>query len=196
MFRNILNIFSTLKQFKMQKTLLFLSIFLGMSFHIQSQEKRTEGKIIKDFGQTFAVNNPEITTDTNATLKVIFDVSNSSEDKSVPNKYIVTAARFLNMHANEGMKVEQLKVAMTIHGSAWQDVLSDAVYNEKYGVANPNLKLIDQLTDAGVEVIICGQTAAYRKMDRKDVNPNVKFALSAMTALLQFQNDGYRFIKF
>ena len=73
---------------------------------------------------------------------------------------------------------------------------SDVVYKEKYGVSNPNLKLINQLTDAGVAVIICGQTAAYRNMDRKDVNPNVKFALSAMTALLQFQNDGYRFIKF
>lgn len=180
----------------MQKLTLLIGILLSISIQIQSQETRTEGKIIKDFGQTFTVTNPEIKTDTTATLKVIFDVSQSSEDKSIPNKYMVTAARFLNMHANEGMRNDQLKVAMTVHGGAWQDVLNNTVYKEKYGVDNPNFKLINQLTAAGVEVIICGQTAAFRKMPRDHVNPNVKFALSAMTALLQYQNNGYQFIKF
>lgn len=159
-------------------------------------QNRVQGKVIKDFGATFSVTNPEIKTDTTAEFKVIFDVSQSSEDKSKPNKYIVTAARFLNMHANEGMSLNQLKVAMTIHGNAWQDVLNNETYKEKYGVDNPNLKLINQLTKAGVDVIVCGQTAAYRGMNRDIVNPNVKFALSAMTALLQYQNQGYRFIKF
>ena len=30
------------------------------------------------------------------------------------------------------MKKEQLKVAMTIHGGAWQDVLNNEAYKEKY----------------------------------------------------------------
>lgn len=177
-----------------------IAFLFGVCFCISiqgfSQNNRVEGKIIKDYGETFSIKNPEIKTDTKADLKVIFDVSQSSEDKSKPNKYIVTAARFLNMHANEGMKPEQLHVAMTIHGGAWQDVLNNANYKEKYGVDNPNLKLINQLNDAGVDVIICGQTASFRGVDREDVNPSVKFALSAMTALLQYQNNGYRFIKF
>ena len=180
----------------MKKLTFIFGMCLCISLQINSQNKRSEGKVIKDFGDTFSVENAEIKTDINADFKVIFDVSQSSEDKSTPNKYIVTAARFLNMHANEGMKPEQLHVAMTIHGSAWQDVLNNEIYKEKYGVDNPNLKLINQLNDAGVDVIICGQTAVFRGMDREDVNPNVKFALSAMTALLQYQNNGYRFIKF
>ena len=165
-------------------------------FNCYSQNNRVEGLIIKDYGQTFPVSNPDINTDINTTLKVIFDVSQSSDDKSKPNRYIITAARFLNMHANEGMNVDQLKVAMTIHGSAWQDVLNNESYKKKYGVANPNFKLINQLTEADVDIIICGQTAAFRKMPKNTVDPNVKFALSAMTALLQYQNNGYRFIKF
>ncbi len=180
----------------MQKFLLLLVIVSAIPTHIQSQENRIEGEIIKDFGQTFPVSNPEVTTDTGATLKVIFDVAKSSEDKSLPNKNIVTAARFLNMHANQGMSLDQLKVAITIHGSAWQDVLNNATYKEKFGVDNPNLKLINQLNAAGVDVIICGQTAAYRNMPRENVNKNVKFALSAMTALLQYQNKGYHLINF
>lgn len=171
-------------------------ILLSISLCVFSQKDRVEGKIIKDFGPTFAIENPAIKTDTSAVLKVIFDVSQSSEDKSKKNKYIETAARFLNMHANEGMKPEQLKVAMTIHGGAWQDVLDNKTYKEKFGVDNPNLPLIDALSKAGVDVIICGQTASYRGMTKETINTNVKMALSAMTALLQYQNMGYKFIKF
>ena len=163
---------------------------------IQSQNNRVKGKIIKNFGETFNVENVDIKTDTKAELKVIFDVSKSPEKKRVINKNLVTAARFLNMHANEGMKPNQLKVAITIHGGAWKDVLTDEAYLKKYGVKNPNSKLIKELNEAGVDVIICGQTAMFRKIHKKVVLPEVKFALSAMTALLQYQNKGYKFIKF
>ena len=178
------------------KKYFFLVLFTMFSTLVLSQNNRVNGKIIKNFGQTFSVKNPEIKTDTSAELKVIFDVSKTSTKKNVINKYIVTAARFLNMHANEGMKPNQLKVAMTIHADAWKDVLNDAEYKKKFGVVNPNTKLIKELSNAGVDVIICGQTASFRKIDRSVVNPNVKFALSAMTALLQYQNEGYKFIKF
>ena len=180
----------------MKKTILFLGFCVVVTFQSFGQEKRTEGKIIKDFGQTFTVENQDIKIDKSADFKVIFDVSKSSEDKSARNKSIETAARFLNMHSNEGMKSEQLHAALTIHGGAWQDVMTNEAYREKFGVDNPNLKLINQLSEAGVDVIICGQTAGVRGLNKTNVNPNVKFVLSAMTALIQYQNNGYRFIKF
>lgn len=180
----------------MNKLLFLLGFCFSFTFQTIAQSNRADGIIIKDFGTFFTVKNPDIKTDTTATFKVIFDVSMSSDDKNVINKHIVTAARFLNMHANEGMKIEQLKAAMTIHGSAWQDVLNNDAYKEKYGVDNPNLKLINQLSQVGVDVILCGQTAAYRGLNKDNVIPSVKFALSAMTALIQYQNNGFQFIKF
>jgi hypothetical protein len=33
-------------------------------------------------------------------------------------------------------------------------------------------------------------------MSREDINPNVKIALSATTALIQYQNKGYQFVKY
>ena len=175
----------------------FLIVMLCMGTHqITAQEERTEGTIIKDFGPTFDVKGPDIKTDTSSEMKVIFDVSQSSDDKSVVNKYIETAARFLNMHANEGMKAQQLKVAMTIHGGAWQDILNDEAYEARYGVPNPNSKLIKALSEAGADIILCGQTASYRGVGRDDMITEVKLALSAMTALIQYQNNGFRFIKF
>lgn len=162
-----------------------------------AQEKKpVPGKIIPDYGKTYLVESPEIITETNSEFKVIFDVGVSSKDKSIVNRNIETAARFLNMHNNAGVAKEQLKIAMTIHAFAWQDVLTDAEYQKKFGVTNPNTKLINQLTDAGADLIICGQSAGKRGMTREMINPNVKIALSATTALIQFQNKGYRFIKF
>ena len=180
----------------MHKLLLLILISFNINFHTIAQNTRVDGEIIKGFGDFYSVENPDIKTDTTATFKVIFDVSKGSENRNEVNKYIVTAARFLNMHANEGMKPIQLKAAMAIHGSAWQDVLNNEAYNEKYGVDNPNFKLINELNAAGVDIIICGQTAGYREITRENINPSVKFALSAMTALLQYQNNGYKFIKF
>lgn len=165
-------------------------------FFVEAQSNRINGKIIPGYGKTFKVENPEIATDTSATLKVIFDVSKSPEDNTQINSNIVTAARFLNMHADTGMDINQLKVAITIHGGAWKDILTDTAYLEKYGSKNPNSELIEQLNSAGVDIILCGQTANFRNVSRSDTNPNVKFVLSAMTALLQYQNNGYHFIKF
>lgn len=180
----------------MKKTSLFSLLFLFWVSILFCQNERTDGKIIKEYGPTFEIDEPDIPTDTSAELKVIFDVSQSSEDKKIINKYIETAARFLNMHANAGMKPEQLKVALTIHGSAWQDILNDEAYNELHGINNPNSGLIKALNKAGVDIILCGQTASYRKIKKEDIIPDVKLALSAMTALLQYQNNGFKFIKF
>ena len=179
----------------MNKQILFQLFALVTSISI-AQNQRAEGKIIENFGTTFIIDNPDIKTNTTANFKVIFDVSTTSSKNNVINKNIVTAARFLNMHANEGMELKQLKVAITIHGAAWKDVLTDAEYKKKFGVVNPNSKLIKELNKAGADIIICGQTASFREMNRQAVVPEVKFALSAMTALIQYQNKGYTFIKF
>ncbi|MDU8886857.1 DsrE family protein [Yeosuana sp. MJ-SS3] len=180
----------------MKKKSALLGALLFSLFVLAQQPKKVKGTIIKEYGKTFEIVNPEYKTEINSEFKVIFDVDKSPDDKSEVNKYIEVAANFLNMHAHAGMKPEQLNVAMTIHASAWKDVLNNEVYKEKFGVANPNLELINELSEAGVDIIICGQAAAKREMSRDDIIPNVKIALSATTALIQYQNQGYRFIKY
>ena len=180
----------------MPKFLIIFVLCLCISFTSSAQNERTKGRIIKGYGSTFKVENPDIKTETDSEFKVIFDISRSSEDKTQMNKQLETAARFLNMHASAGMAVSQLKVALTIHGSAWQDILTNEAYKAKFGVNNPNAKLIEMLNEADVDVILCGQTAQFRKIKKEDIIPGVKIALSAMTALLQYQNNGYHFIKF
>lgn len=181
----------------MKKSILLISLLaLGQTLMYSQQAKKIQGPVIMDYGATYEVPNPDIVTEIDSELKVIFDVDKSPEDKSEVNRYIEVAARFLNMHVRAGMKPEQLKAAMTIHAGAAKDVLNNDVYKAKYGVDNPNFKLINALTEAGVDIIVCGQSAAKNNMSREDINPNVKIALSATTALIQYQNKGYRFVKY
>lgn len=181
----------------MKSNIILFCLFASVqTLMFSQQDKKINGPVIKDYGATYEVINPEIETEINTEMKVIFDVDKSSDDKSEVNKYIEVAARFLNMHVNAGMKPEQLKAAMTIHAGAAQDVFTNEAYKEKFGIDNPNLKLINALSEAGVDVIVCGQSAAKNNMSREDINPNVKIALSATTALIQFQNKGYQFVKY
>jgi intracellular sulfur oxidation DsrE/DsrF family protein len=178
----------------MKKPVFILLLLCSFITYGQTPEK---GNLIPEFGKTFEVPNPEFVTDTTAISKAVFDV-NRSFDPEEPNKLIETAARYLNMHEKAGVPPSNMKVALVIHGKAVKDVLLDKYYTGEYPstTKNPNLPLVDALIEHGVLVVICGQSAAHYKATKEKTHPDVKYALSAMTALVQLQNEEYRLIVF
>ncbi len=160
-----------------------------------SQEKKA-GPIISDFGKVHAIKNADFKVDINKEYKVVFDIMNTSDDKSDLNRTIETAARFLNMHAQAGVPAENLKVALVVHNKASKDIITSAAYEKRYGTANPNEALIQSIIAAGGEIVFCGQSSVSRDFPKEDLIDGVQLALSAMTALIQFQDNNYRFIKF
>jgi intracellular sulfur oxidation DsrE/DsrF family protein len=163
--------------------------------NIISQEKKA-GPIIADYGKVWEINNQDYKIEKDQELKVVFDIMNSPENTTALNKSIETAARFLNMHAQNGVSPENMKVALVVHNKASKDIITNRSYKEKYGVNNPNAEMVQQLMDAGVEFIFCGQSSLSRDFPINETIPGVQLSLSAMTALIQLQNDGYRLIKF
>lgn len=162
---------------------------------ITAQEKAT-GPVIPEYGEVFQVPNPGLPTDTGHTFRAIFDVMHGLEDKSQRNPYLESAARYLNMHAQAGVPAGQLHAVLVVHNAASADLLTDAFYRERFGLDNPNGPMLRTLMDAGVEVILCGQSSMARNIPLEHTVPGVKLALSAMTALIQYQDQGYRLIKF
>jgi len=156
------------------------------------------GQVIKDYGKVYTITNPDFKTDTTAQFKAVFDIARNFEDPAKPNALIETAARFINMHREAGVPSENIKVALIIHGSAFTEVLKDEFYHDKFPEIsiNPNAELISQLANQGVQIILCGQTAAHRNISRAKALTEVQIALSAMTALVQLQNNGYQLISF
>lgn len=162
---------------------------------MNAQSKKA-GPIIKDYGKVWKIENTDYNTPKDMEYKVVFDIMDSPKDPSELNKSIETAARFLNMHAQSGVPPENMKVALVVHNKASKDIITDSAYKERYGIDNPNAKMVSQLLDAGVDFVFCGQSSVSRNFPIEETIEGVQLSLSAMTALIQLQNQGYRLIKF
>ena len=110
-----------------------------------------------------------------------FDVAERAEEGAA-NATLVSAARFLNMHARAGVEPARIELAVVVHGSAVHDV-SDA--------ESASAELVQRLVEQGVTIVVCGQSAAYRDVRKEDLLPGVQLALSAMTAHALLQQKGY-----
>ena len=154
------------------------------------------GPAVPGYGPVFPVPEGAFALSNDRVYKVSKDVAASAGDVAGRNPNIEALARFLNMQARAGTAPEQLRVALVVHGGAWKDLLTDAAYRERFGIANPNTGLLDGLAEAGVAIYLCGQTAAYRKLTPAVLNPAVELSLSAMAAHVQLQSEGYTLIPF
>lgn len=179
----------------MHQNSIVLLITSLISLSLSAQEKKT-GPIIENYGKVWAIENPGFETNTLAEFKVVFDIMDSPESHSEINRTIETAARFLNMHAQSGVPASQLKVTLVVHNKASKDIIHNDAYKTRYGTVNPNFDMVKELMEAGVEVILCGQSSKSRDYPKEDLIPGTKIALSAMTALIQLQGEDYQLIKF
>ncbi len=173
-------------------------VFLFLVFLTTStfSQKKSAGPIISGYGEVFTVESPDFKVDPNHEYKAVFDIMNSPESHDALNRSIETAARFLNMHAQAGVPKDKLKAAIVVHNAASKDIITNEAYQKRYGSDNPNLGLIQALLDADVQVIFCGQSSAARNFPKEELIEGVQLALSAMTALIDLQGQGYRLIKF
>lgn len=169
----------------------FLIVFLCNQAPAQNA-----GPVIPGYGKVWQIQGADIPRDNEMEYHAVFDVYDDVPGEGGINRQFETAARFLNMNAQSGIAMEKLKVALVVHGKATEDLLSVDHYKERKGVENANLELVAELMQAGVEIIVCGQSASSRNIKRNETIPGVQWALSAMTALIYYQNEGYRLIKF
>ena len=175
-----------------------LLVCLGISFlagSVYAAEPQT-GPVIKDYGPVYEVPEGSWNLQKDKHYKVSMDVSATGDFSSDLNRYFASAARFLNMHARNGIDPKNIEFAIVVHGSAGKDLLKDAAYEARFEEANPNTAMLNALADAGVKIYLCGQTATYRGFAAEELNPAVTIAVSAMTAHVRLQSEGYTLIPF
>jgi len=180
----------------MKKYLLASIVFISfLSLKAQSDKPKT-GPVIDDYGSSFTIKKADLTLDKNKEYKVIFDIYSDNSKEGKENSLINTVARYLNMHAKQDIKLKNMKVAVILHGSATKNALNDKSYEKKYTSKNPNSELIKALKKADVEIYVCGQSFLFNGFDLDDVSDDIKVSLSALTALVEFQSNGYQIINF
>jgi intracellular sulfur oxidation DsrE/DsrF family protein len=170
--------------------ILFAALIVATPLGAQQAPRRT-GPVIHSAGGVFEVTRVDFETPLDLTYRVAFDVSQAAESPTEVNPGLNTVARFLNMHGQAGVPLRQLQVAVVLHGTAGKDLLRNEVYRSRLGVDNPNAVLLQELVAAGVRLILCGQTAASRGLPTDGFFEPVELALSAMTALVVLQEEGY-----
>jgi len=152
--------------------------------------------IIKNYGGIFEIPYAEEKPDPEMEYNIIIEVERESEKPDSINWALYNVSRLLNLHAMGGVPKEKLHVVLAIHGGAAFTVMNNEAYKSKYGVINPNLKLYQELQEAGVKMVVCGQSMIARKIDRFKMVPEVKIATSMLTTMTTFQLKGYAMLKF
>jgi len=166
-----------------------------MAGHLLAAEPQT-GPVIPNFGMVYAVPGGAWNLEPDRHYKVSMDVSETADFSGERNRHIESAARFLNMHARNGIEPGNIEMAIVVHGAASRDLLTDAAYQARYNEPNPNSAMLAELQAAGVKIYLCGQTMMHRKIGVEELNPGVSLALSAMTAHVRLQSEGFTLIPF
>jgi len=154
-------------------------------------KKAKTGPVIENYGPAYKVKTKDIALPEHFKYKVVFDVYKTASEVSNHSRRIESVARFINMHALNGVKMEDMEIAVVFHGKATKDILNDNTYEEKYLSTNPNKEMIQDLADKGVKFYVCGQTVEYYDYTRANILPDIKVSLSAMTQLVVLQSQGY-----
>lgn len=130
-----------------------------------------------------------------AGARLVMDITVRAQSAAEVSKGLDRAARVLNLYGVCGLRSEDIRITVVLHGEATEAVLTDASWQQRYQVAaNPNLPLISLLQRAGVEVLVCGQALGYRGIDRSEVVPQVPVAMAAFSVLMNRQADGYSYL--
>lgn len=160
-----------------------------------SVNQQPSGPVITAAGPSFVVQDPTFATPARLEFKALFEINAGGGDTVKVNEQLVTMARFYNIHARNGVAQNRLKAAAVFHGAGWTALLSDSAFAARFGgKPNPSRKLVEELMQHGAQLVLCGQTAGARNIRRDELLPGVKVAVSAMTAFLTLQADGYRMI--
>ncbi len=176
---------------------LLILLTLTSSLISNAQKKITKmGPILPDYGKVFQVENPDLILQTDKEYKVIFDVYTDRTKGKKVNPLFTTVARFLNMHAQQGVPPENMKVVVIMHGATTQSALDAKAYKKRFYTENPNKDIIHALKGVGVALFVCGQSYLAHDFEPKDKSKDVKMALSALTALVHYQSEGYQLITF
>ena len=102
----------------MKYFLFFIILITCNSIGYSQKYKTNSGPVFQEFGYVYPIENADLLLDKDKKYKVIFDVYSDEKKSSQMNALINTVARFMNMHAQNGLKEESMEIVLVLHGEA------------------------------------------------------------------------------
>ena len=187
---------------KLTYQVLCILCFTTISMAIQAQPEKkfqTQTEVIlpiKDFGKVYNVPFATDRPDPNMQYKIVFEASVEAFDSSVIYPPLEHLARLYNLHVYGGVPQKNLDVVLVIGGNGIAVEMNNEAYKKRYGRDNPNLKILQELKDAGIKLNGCAQATLKHHIDPAEVNPNITLIFSRLTTISTYQLKGYAYFKF
>jgi intracellular sulfur oxidation DsrE/DsrF family protein len=146
---------------------------------------------IQGYGGIYRYSQAGLLPPSHKNYRMVINATHGAEDPSAVSPDLDKAARIYNLVRSGGAQPQQIRMIVVLHDKAAMAALSDAKYRQVFGRANPNVELIQQLRQVGARVTLCSQSMGKSNLAASDINSDVEIVLSAMTTILQAQQDGY-----
>jgi|GEM_PF-3999251 Uncharacterized conserved protein len=117
--------------------------------------------------------------------KILFTLNNLDSAAEGIQPAVDKIARAINLYALASISLDHLAVVVLVAGAAVE------LFNTEHSVYEKNQAVLQELIDAGVSFMICSQALAGKGIAATSLPPFVDIALSAMTASVELQTQGY-----
>jgi intracellular sulfur oxidation DsrE/DsrF family protein len=172
-----------------------LIVVLLASLMVQAQAQQRVNPIIKSAGGIFPVPDAVEKPDPDIAYKIVIELWAPPDNAKEVHQSINNVARLINLHAVGGVPREKLDIVVAIHGEATYSITDSKTYEQRYKTANPNIKIYEELAQAGVKLFVCGQSLVARQVERSTIIPEIKIATSMLTTVTTHQLKGYAYLK-
>ena len=164
-----------------------LAALIGLAGSVYAQQLAVPGApVAKD------VPGAKELPDPNRMYKVVFDIGKAAPKPDQVSPGLMLIANYVNTLAKWGVPADHRKIAVILHKGGEDMIFTNEAYRSRTeGLDNPNIEMIKKLTAAGVSFRVCGQGVTYKKIDRKDILPEIEVDLWALVAMVNLQVDGY-----
>ena len=163
---------------------------------VLAQSSAPKAPVIPEADGYVTIPNAAIPPDSTRTYRAVFDARSAADAPSALLPAVNMAGSELNALGVAGVPLKNAKFVIVFHGDAIDGILDEAHYKAKFGVSNPNLKVLAALKSKGTELFVCGQNLAFDHIDPKTLTQDVTVASDALIVLMTYQNKGYALLSF
>ncbi len=176
-----------MKSLVMKNLIVFIVLLSGTSALAQKKVY----PVIQDYGFMLEMPFETIQPDPDLDYKLLAETPRGQKDKTKLYEILDYFAKVVNAHAYAGVPRENFKMSVVLYSGSAYTALTHEEYNERFGNDNPNLELLERFQEAGVDVIICGQSMMKQNMRPEDIAEGIKIGSSRITISSELMTKGY-----
>ncbi|HEX6914824.1 MAG TPA: DsrE family protein, partial [Chitinophagaceae bacterium] len=163
---------------------------------VTKSQVKSQSPVIPEADGFIIIKGAQMQPEKSRVYKAVYDASKQLKDSSQILPALNMAGSELNALGVCGIPVSHAKFVIVFHGAAINGILDNPHYKAKYGIDNPNLKVLAELRKNGVRLFVCGQNLLAEQIDPETLSKDVSVASDALIVLMTFQNQGYALLSF